>query len=133
MYTIEKTDFGYRLTFGGRILADEMSLWVQESEEALAKQRPGFHVFVDMRSLRPISADAQVQMQRGQRLYKEKGMERSVVILSDPTLERQFQRIAKQTGILLWERYVDATRVPNWEQVGMDWLVEGKEPENGQQ
>jgi len=128
MYVIEKTDYGYHLTFGGSIFADEMSLWVEESEQVLATQRGSFSVFVDMRTLQPISADAQVHMQKGQRLYKQKGMERSVVILSDPTLTRQFTRIARQTGILPWERYIDASIEPNWEQIALDWIIDGKEP-----
>jgi hypothetical protein len=128
MYIIEKTDYGYHLTLGGSILGDEMSRWVEESQQVLASQRGKFSVFVDMRQLQPISADAQVQMQKGQRMYKQKGMERSVVVLSNPTLTRQFSRIARQTGILEWERYIDASLEPDWEQLGMAWILEGKEP-----
>jgi len=129
MYVIEKTEYGYHLTFGGYIMQDEMKLWVEESQEVLATQKGSFSVFVDMRTLEPISADTQVQMQKGQRLYKQKGLVRSVVIQDNLTLTRQFQRIARQTGIQADERYIDASAVPDWEKVGMDWILEGKEPE----
>ncbi len=128
MYVIEKTEFGYHLTFGGSIMQDEMTEWVEESEQALATQKGRFSVFVDMRTLEPISVDAQVQMQKGQRLYKQKGMVRSVVVLDNSTLTRQFQRIARHTGIQIWERYINASAEPDWEKVGMDWILEGKEP-----
>ena len=128
MYEIEKTDYGYHLTFAGRILETEMAAWVEESDQLLDKQRGKFSVFIDMRRLDPIASEAQVQMQKGQRLYKLKGMERSVVVLENPTLTLQFKRIARQTGILLWERYIDATLVKNWEEVALDWIKNGIEP-----
>ena len=128
MYVIKKTEYGYHLTFSGNIMQDEMKQWVEESQQALATQKGSFSVFVDMRTLEPISVDAQVQMQKGQRLYKQKGMVRSVVIHDDSTLTRQFQRIARHTGILPRERYIDASAEPDWEKVGMDWILEGKEP-----
>lgn len=129
MYLIEKTDYGLHLTFGGRILEEEMAAWVEESSQLLNKQRGKFSVFVDMRTLDPIASEAQVQMQKGQRLYKQKGMERSVVILDNATLTRQFQRIARQTGILPWERYINASAVKDWETVGLNWIKSGVEPE----
>ncbi|MDH3890383.1 MAG: hypothetical protein OEV49_04815 [candidate division Zixibacteria bacterium] len=129
MYIIEKTEYGYHMTFGGKILEDEMAAWVEESVQVLAEQRGKFSVFVDMRTLEPIASESQVQMQKGQRMYKQKGMERSVVILESATLTRQFQRIAKQTGILLWERYIDASLVKDWEKVALDWIKNGVEPQ----
>ncbi|MCK4372844.1 MAG: hypothetical protein KAW61_06830, partial [candidate division Zixibacteria bacterium] len=90
MYVIEKTEYGYHMTFGGSIMQEEMKLWFEESQEVLATQKGTFSVFVDMRTLEPISADAQVQMQKGQRLYKQKGLVRSVVIQDNLTLTRQF-------------------------------------------
>ena len=128
MYTIEKTEYGFYMTFGGQILETEMAAWVEESEQLLAAQRGKFSVFVDMRRLDPIASESQVQMQKGQRMYKQKGMERSVVVLESAILTRQFQRIAKQTGILLWERYIDASIVKDWETVALDWIKSGVEP-----
>lgn len=128
MYIIENKEYGYHLTFGGKILEDEMAAWVEESRLALTKQRGKFSVFIDMRRLEPIASESQVQMQKGQRLYKQRGMERSVVILESPTLARQFQRIAKQTGILPWERYIDASIEPDWKNVGLAWIEKGVEP-----
>ncbi len=128
MYTIEKTEYGYHLTFGGKILESEMAAWVEESRQTLTEQRGKFSVYIDMRTLEPIASESQVKMQAGQRLYKQKGMERSVVILESATLARQFQRIARQTGILSWERYIDSSTVKDWEKVAMDWIENAIEP-----
>ncbi|HMV41143.1 MAG TPA: hypothetical protein PK079_09135 [Leptospiraceae bacterium] len=60
-----------------------------------------------MRTLKPLPPESQIHMQEGQKLYKEKGMVRSVVILANTITKLQFKRIAQETGIYQWERYID--------------------------
>jgi len=129
MYKIEKTGYGYKLTFSGYMTADEMSKWVEESKQTLAPQTGRFGVYVDMRMLKPLPPDAQKHMQEGQKIFKQKGMEKSVVILNDTILTMQFKRIAKETGIYEWERYVDASKDNNWEQKGLNWIKKGVDPD----
>jgi hypothetical protein len=57
-------------------------------------------------------------------------MSRSVVILSSPATTAQFRRIAGESGIHRYERYVDASHVEDWERVGMDWLLHQIDPES---
>ena len=129
MYKIEKTPYGFKLTFGGFIQLAEMQNWLEESKKALASAQGKFGIFVDMRTLKPLAPEALKPMKEGQQLYKAKGMERSVVILNDAVTKMQFFRVAKETGIYQWERYIDASATPNWEQVGVDWLVNAKDPD----
>lgn len=129
MYKIEKKDYGYKLTFGDSIKASEMKTWVDDSKKELATAKKEFGVFVDMRTLKPLDADAQVYMQEGQKLYKKTGMVRSVVILNSAVIKMQFVRIAKETGIYEWERYIDASAVTDWEKVGIDWISKGIDPD----
>lgn len=107
-----------------------MANWVNESQNTLNTENRGtFNIFVDMRGLKPLPPEAQKEMETGQKLYKGKGMARSVVIVDNPTTQMQFKRLAKQTGIYQWERYIDASSKPNWEQVGLDWINNGKDPD----
>ena len=129
MYKIEKTDFGVKLTFVGFIKKDEMANWVKESEQLIRSLPSKFGVFVDMRNLKPLPNDAEMEMQKGQKLYKEKGMERSVVILANAITAMQFKRIGQETGIYQWERYIDASKVTNWEEIGIQWLVRAEDPD----
>jgi len=131
VYKIEKTIYGVKLIFGGFIKKDEMSQWVYESDRLVASLPAKFGVFVDMRDLKPLSKDTEMEMQRGQKLYKQNGMERSVVVLNDLITTMQFKRIAKETGIYQWERYLDASSVKSWEEVGVKWLVNGIDPDLG--
>ncbi len=129
MYKITKKPFGYHLELGGFIEPAEMQKWVEESKATLTGQSGNFGVFVDMRNLKPLPPDSQHYMQEGQKLYKEKGMQRSVVILNDKITTMQFKRIAKETGIYNWERYIDASSNANWQKDGEDWIVSGKDPD----
>lgn len=129
MYQIECTNFGFRLTFGGLMDADEMQRWVNETQTALANVNDPFHVFVDMRTLKTLPPDARAIMEKGQKLYKEKGMIRSVVIVDNATTKLQFVLIATKSGIFEWERYVSTAQKPNWEEVGLRWLLEEVDPD----
>ena len=129
MYKIEKQDYGYKLTFGDFINEDEMKKWVEESKSALLTSPNSFGVFVDMRTLRPLPAEAQKHMQDGQKLYKSKGMTRSVVILANSVTKMQFKRIGQETGIYQWERYIDESSNPNWEKAGINWITNGIDPD----
>lgn len=130
MYKIEKTYYGVKLTFAQTIQKEEMAQWVIESEQFLLDFPSEFGVFVDMRELKPLTAEAEQEMNRGQRLFKEKGMIRSVVILNSAIVTMQFKRIAQQTGIYAWERYLNAKAEPNWQKMGENWLTKAIDPDN---
>jgi len=127
MYNIEKKDYGFKLTFSGTVDASEMANWVKDAEKALVGQNGSFGVFVDMRELNPLTNEAKAEMEKGQKLFKEKGMQRSVVILNSAILTMQFKKIAQETGIYAWERYIDASNTPDWEAKGVAWIKNGIE------
>jgi hypothetical protein len=129
MYEIEKKPWGFKLTFGGFIQAPEMNQWKRESEQALSSQAGKFGVLVDMRSLKPLPADAQAVMVEGQQKFKSKGLERSAVILDSAITTAQFRRLAKESGIYAWERYISAADSRSWEQEGLDWVIKGVDPD----
>ncbi|MFH0736232.1 MAG: hypothetical protein V1773_15610 [bacterium] len=129
MYKIEKKDYGFKLTFSDFIKTEEMNIWLKESQKLLMSATKDFGIFVDMRDLKPLPAESQILMGEGQKLYKKKGMLRSVVILNSSSLTMQFKRIAKETGIYQWERYIDASKITNWEKIGVDWVKNAIDPD----
>ena len=128
MFKLKKEMYGYKLEFSGFIKADEMKQWTYESQKALTTAPAEFGVLVDMRELKPLPPDSQAVIEKGQKMYKQRGMSRSVVILSNAITTMQFKRIAKETGIDQWERYIDASETHNWETVGINWVRNGVEP-----
>ena len=39
-------------------------------------------------------------------------------------------KIAKETGIYEWERYIDVTAQPGWEQIALDWILNAVDPDH---
>lgn len=129
MYRIEKKPYGFHISFDGFIKAEEMAQWVKESGAALADVRGHFGVFVDMRNLKPLPQEAKSIMETGQKMYKAKGMQRSVVAVESAVVAMQFKKLAQESGIYEWERYLDVSKTPNWQEVGREWLEKGVDPD----
>ena len=129
MYKIEKKSFGYKLTFSDIIELDEIKRWVEESKKVLASQAGKFGVMVDMRGLRPLKPDVQAAMVEGQKAFKGKGMERSAVVLANSVIALQFKRLAQESGIYEWERYVDGSKKAEWERVAEAWISHAADPD----
>ena len=130
MYKIERRNSGYLLTFGGAISKDDMQKWVNESRAVLAKETASsFGVIIDMRTLAPLPTDAQALMVEGQGLYKTKGMKRSAVVVLNNVTAMQFKRLAQESGIYQWERYIAAT-TSDWSDIAIAWVRDGVDPDN---
>jgi hypothetical protein len=129
MYKIERKTSGYLLTFSGNIDSDEMEKWVSESQDVLASEPGDFGVIVDMRNLAPLAPEVQQIMVKGQQAYKEKGMKRSAVVVNNAVTKLQFQRLAKESGIDAWERYIDGSATQDWAKVAVAWVKDGVDPD----
>ncbi len=129
MYSINRTEFGYRLFFADKIPEKEMMQWLEESERIFKEDKPEkFSVLIDMRNLKPLDVEAKEIMEKGQVLYRKKGMKRSAVILNSNIVALQFVKIGKNTQIGANERYIDANQYPDWEKRALGWLQSGEEP-----
>jgi len=122
MYKIEKTDLGFYLTFAGDMTKDEIEKWFEDSEQVLTGQQAPFGVIIDMRTLAPLPVEAQGVMVRGQSMYRSHGMQRSCVILDDAITTIQFMRLARQSGISKYERYIDAAAHRDWLAEAQNWV-----------
>ena len=130
MYSIEKRSSGYILKFSGLIDEKEMQKWYDESIRVLSLEKTNsFGVIIDMKDLQPLSSDTSSIMKNGQKLYKDKGMKRSVVILNSDKICNQFKNIAIQSGIYLTERYINASVVDNYIDVAINWVKDGIDPD----
>jgi hypothetical protein len=128
MYSIEKTDYGFRLVFEGFIQAPEMKKWFEEVKKALVGVSEEFKVLVDMRKMKTLPPDAKVILEEGQRYFVEKRGVGSAVIASDVITKEQQRNIGARSGVGPREVYIDASD-PDWEQKALDWLIKGIPPE----
>ena len=130
MYKIERRPSGYILTFSGIIDSDEMQRWHDDSQRSLSTETSSsFGVIIDMKDLQPISGEAKTIMVAGQKLYKEKGMKRSAVILNSPEITTQFKNLAVQSGIYATERYIDASQINNAVDIAISWVKDAIDPD----
>ena len=130
MYKIERRTSGYIITFSGSINSAEMQKWRNESQRILSLEKsPSFGVIIIMTDLVPLEYNAQSIMIAGQDLYKQKGMQRSAVILANPIISMQFKRLAKESGIYATERYLDIKTYPNPIELAVKWVKEGIDPD----
>ena len=128
MYKIEKTDLGFQLTFGGDMTEAELQTWYEESAGVLAEMNLPFGVIIDMRTLAPLPIGAQTVMIKGQAMYRSCGMQRSCVILEDAITTIQFMRLARQSGIFKYERYIDASVHKDWRRAARNWVRDAVAP-----
>lgn len=106
MYKIEKTDYGFHLTFSGRIEAAEMLKWDQESELMFRSfKKQDFVVLIDMTQLQMLPQDSKTILIDGQKLYRDKGMQKSAVLAPNLLVKSQMTNTARESGILDTERY----------------------------
>lgn len=130
MYTIDRKKSGYVLTFSGNINADEMQKWFNESQKKLSTEfSKSFGVIIDMKDLEPLLSEAKTIMVNGQKLYKDKGMDRSAVILNDTKVCLQFKSLAIISGIFKTEKYIDSTVISNPIETAIKWVNEGIDPD----
>jgi hypothetical protein len=55
-------------------------------------------------------------------------MQRSCVILEDSITTIQFMRLARQSGIFKYERYIDASMHKDWLAAARSWVEHGVPP-----
>ncbi len=130
MYKIERRPAGYLLTFSGIIDEDEMLHWYNDSKATLATETSNsFGVIINMKDLQPLKAASKNTMIEGQKLYKEKGMKRSAVILNSQEVCMQFKNLAIMSGIYATERYIDASSEPNSIDKAINWVKDAIDPD----
>ena len=129
MHSIERTDYGFKLTLAGRMNAEQIGDWLKHSKAILAEQTPGFGVLLDMRKLKPLPGDALHDLREAQLLFQTTGMVRSAVIVDGALLRMHLMKMAKQLDIYNWERYIDASAVGDWEQTAIDWIEQAIDPD----
>ncbi|MBN2474175.1 MAG: hypothetical protein JXB62_06190 [Pirellulales bacterium] len=125
MYKIESAIYGFKLTFSGCIGVGEMKQWLDGSERILASAPPEFGLVVDMRDLESLPPEVLPLLHEGQRLYRQKGMQRSAVVLNDAAMTMQLGQIAKDTSTDAWTRHIDASAERDWEDVAVCWVADG--------
>lgn len=129
MYDIEATEYGYEVTFSASIDDDDLREWELESTSELEDAADAFGVVFDARELGDFSEALLDPFRDGQDAYRRAGMERSALILDSAVVALKLRRLAKDSGVYEWERYVHTGTTDDWRRVAADWVDDGLDPE----
>jgi hypothetical protein len=124
-----RTEYGFRVNAPGYITPPEAIAWFEDlrNKVALKKGRP-FGLLVDIRSQKANPPETQETIKQAMMWLRQSGMTRSAVVLDSAVARLMMVRMAKQSGVYDWERYIDAGKDPDWETKALGWIVHGHEP-----
>jgi hypothetical protein len=129
MYFIDFRPFGYEVMFSGKLTSNELVAWLDDARLVLPEEPKDFGLLVDLRLLAPLDPPAIRLLGQGLRLFQEKGLRRSAVIVGSPAIRREFTRQARMSGIAHWERYLCPEESPDWRGRCVAWIREGVDPD----
>jgi len=128
MYWIMKTDFGLRVSFGGKFDLKEVGKYATELEITLAELEPPFSMIADCRSMIAPELAVLAILQECEQMTRNGGLERMAIILSTDAMVHGAEQFSKHTGSAEAERYINAAENDDWEQLALDWVIKGVEP-----
>lgn len=133
MHLFEKTNYGFKVSVSGYFSLDAAKEWWQDYlviiEQVKSHWGRDFGQFVDLRGFKPGDEEAQKYITSGMELFKKSGGGRSIVLFDSPIGAMQVKRLAKESGIYQWARFIDFQTHPTFEVVVEQWLVHGQDPD----
>jgi hypothetical protein len=124
------TDFGIRIHCPGYITPVEMRAWLDDLKpRVLAFNGRPFGLLADARTQKANPPESQEIVKEAMVWLRSNGMERSVVVLDSTVALIQILRLAKSSGVYAYERYLDASKDPDWERKALDWIVRAIDPD----
>jgi hypothetical protein len=124
------TEYGLRTTAPGFITPPEAQAWFSDLQAKVAAKRgKSFGLIVDIRGQKANPPETQAIINKAMQWLKQNGLQRSVVVLDSAVARVQIMRIAKETGMYEYERYMDASKDTKWEEKALAWIVHGTDPD----
>lgn len=132
MYTIEKKHYGLRITMGGLYAPGEIAQYVEEKDAALREFEGTYSLMVDLRSaIPPVAEDAEI-LQQSQARSKGR-LVRQAIVVHSPVVKLRANQLMVSSQISDRTRFINAAASPNWEEIAMNWILYGEEPDPDEQ
>jgi hypothetical protein len=129
-YSIEKKEYGIRITFEGMLDSENANKYVAEFLQVLNTMVDEFGIIMDLTKAKPMPEESQVIVDEAYKaVLQKKGMNRAASIVSSTIMKIQMVRMAKEHGIYDKARYIDATTNVNYEKAAIDWVERGIDPD----
>jgi hypothetical protein len=129
MYAIGPLPCGYQIVFAGQVTALELLAWIDDVRRCLASPPKDFGLLLDLRGLAPLSPGATRILAKGLQLCQQKGLLRTAVVVCSRATRLEYTRMAQESGIYQWERYLSAEDTPDWHGRSIAWISQRIDPE----
>lgn len=129
MYQIQETPYGLHVIFDGFLQKPEMESWRDDVLRAINGRRGEFGALADLRAAKAFPADAQQVLFEAIQKLRELGLGRQAVVVTSPITKIQATRMAKHLGMYEVVRFLDASSLENWEELGVAWVAKGIDPD----
>ena len=129
-YTIDETPYGLRVSFDGMMGEEDARRFRGDFLRTLEAVAGPISILIDLRKGQPISPRSQEIVADCYRAVTEKGLVRSANLVSSALMKLQMVRRAREMGTYDRARYVDASAGPRCEQIAVDWLEKGLDPDD---
>lgn len=127
-YTVQKTPFGYRSEIVSPFAPAEAQRWLSEIKQVVGTGKLTGQL-IDSRLAKANSPESGKVIEEAMTFVRARGLQRSAVILSSSVVKMQIQRMARESGVDSFERYIDASADPEWEKTAIAWIEKGVDPE----
>ncbi len=127
MYKIEIKDYGFKVTFSDFLHKEDVQGYKDELGKTLDALPEKFGILVDMRTMKPLAPESQETLTSSQKLVSDR-LTRSATIVDSAIINMQFKRLSKKSGVIDSKRFIDASKVPDWEKKAVDWIKNGVDP-----
>ncbi|WP_257446257.1 hypothetical protein [Archangium lipolyticum] len=125
-----QTDYGIRIHCPGYITPAEARAWFEDiKHKVLTLEGKPFGMLADARTQKANPPETQEIVKESMVWLRGHGMERSVVVLDSTVALIQILRLAKTSGVYAYERYLDASKDPDWERRSLDWIIRAIDPD----
>lgn len=129
MYSIENTDYGFKVTASGIVSAHEVARYLKDVTVAARAQKRGFCIMFDAKELGPLERGGQKYLLRSHEVFLDCGVCRVSSVVGSPVARSQFVQLSFQSGLKEKVRHFDMSSVSDWEQQAMDWIIKGIDPD----
>ena len=123
MYTIESTEYGFRLTIEGLLDLDDLEKLRCDMLEALAMYNRPFALLVDVQKAIPFEPEVARAVAKLHAACHEMSMTRAAIVVKSPVARGQAAQISFDAGSCMGDMVFDAGREPDWESKAMDWVT----------
>jgi hypothetical protein len=128
MYNIKKTYYGFHITFTGQMSEAEAVQFKEEVDNILPSLEQPWSSIIDLRTWVPAEPAVQMLLLQVEQLSKNHGLQRRAIIAHSPVIKGQASQLSLSSETSDLERFIDASRVENWEEQAIGWAAHAVEP-----